>query len=232
MTSDDRASTDYVPTKMPEERPGQEGGKRHRNRLARTRALCEAALDCFLAQGIDAVTIDDVVASANMSKGSFYRYFENKEALIAAVFAPVDEAVTGAMGRCAAALEASADESDLEGAYGVFAGELLMLLLDQPLAVRLFLQERHGPATAARAPILALDRALVELALRMVRAGRVTGLLRDSDPKVSGMMVLGAVHELLWQYFQGRGPDDLVTGARELIELVLHGVRARPVPPE
>ena len=42
MAEDAAGSAAFLPSRVPEERPGQEGGKRHLNRIAKTRQLCEA----------------------------------------------------------------------------------------------------------------------------------------------------------------------------------------------
>ncbi|WP_214319844.1 TetR/AcrR family transcriptional regulator [Nonomuraea sediminis] len=60
----------------------------------RTRAaLVEAGREAFETQGYDAVRIDDVCARAGVSHGTFYTYFDSKEAL----FGEVAGAVVGAM---------------------------------------------------------------------------------------------------------------------------------------
>jgi AcrR family transcriptional regulator len=53
----------------------------------KTRALVhsqvtDVALDLFLAQGFDETTIDQVVASAGISRRSFFRYFGTKEDIV------------------------------------------------------------------------------------------------------------------------------------------------------
>lgn len=51
-------------------------------RRARTRAaLLQAGQSLFAAQSVDAVSIDDIVAAADVAKGSFYNHFTDKEAL-------------------------------------------------------------------------------------------------------------------------------------------------------
>jgi AcrR family transcriptional regulator len=51
-------------------------------RRARTRAaLLQAGEALFSAHAIDAVSIDDIVAAADVAKGSFYNHFPDKEAL-------------------------------------------------------------------------------------------------------------------------------------------------------
>lgn len=220
------ASPSYRPSRVPGARPGPEGGRRQQNRLARTQALVDAAVRCFLDRGLDGATIDDVVKAASVAKGSFYRYFQNKEDVVEAVFLPVTERVSGAMGACATAVESAMDPAALQAAYEAMAAELLAVFLDAPDVVKLFLQERHGPPTPCRQPILTLDAAVREHAVRMAKAGRTHGLLRPLDPTLSALVTVGAVHELLWQSLHGRGPVDPATSTTELIDLVLHGVRA------
>ncbi len=220
-----RTASEFQPSRVPEARPGPEGGARHVNRLARTRTLVDGALQCFLQHGLDGTTIDDVVNRASMAKGSFYRYFTNKEDLVAALFQPLGERVVAAMERCAATIAVARDASTLEDAYRALAGELVAALLDGPELVRLFLQERHGPPSPARAPVIALDRAIREHAVQMAVAGRAHGLLRPFDAHLSAMVVVGAVHELLWEQFAGRGSENPIAGATDLVEIVLRGVR-------
>ncbi len=55
-----------------------------RGRETRERVLL-AALRLFHQRGIDATSVDDVLAAAEAGKGQFYRYFESKQELVAAV---------------------------------------------------------------------------------------------------------------------------------------------------
>lgn len=57
-----------------------------------TRArIVNAAWKLFYINGYDGTTIDDIVEAANVSKGSFYHYFEGKEALISSISYLFDE---------------------------------------------------------------------------------------------------------------------------------------------
>ena len=44
--------------------------------------IVEAAWDLFYRQGYDETTVDDIVELSQTSKGSFYHYFESKDALL------------------------------------------------------------------------------------------------------------------------------------------------------
>ncbi len=63
---------------------GADGGRRSRG--ARTRArLLQAATRVFAERGLEAARVDDIVAAARTSHGTFYLYFGNKEELFAAL---------------------------------------------------------------------------------------------------------------------------------------------------
>lgn len=57
----------------------------HRRKEARPQEIVDAALDMFVDSGFAATKLDDVARKAGVSKGTVYRYFENKDALFIAV---------------------------------------------------------------------------------------------------------------------------------------------------
>ncbi|MDH5633019.1 MAG: TetR/AcrR family transcriptional regulator [Gammaproteobacteria bacterium] len=56
-----------------------------RRKEARPQEIVDAALDIFVERGFAATRLDDVARRAGVSKGTVYRYFENKDALFVAV---------------------------------------------------------------------------------------------------------------------------------------------------
>jgi AcrR family transcriptional regulator len=59
--------------------------QRRRRKEARPAELTAAALDLFVDKGYAATRLEDVAARAGVSKGTFYLYFDSKEALFKAV---------------------------------------------------------------------------------------------------------------------------------------------------
>lgn len=57
--------------------------RRQLNRIARERAILDAALRCFAANGYSGTTMDQVAEAAGLSKPTLYQYFPSKEALFA-----------------------------------------------------------------------------------------------------------------------------------------------------
>jgi AcrR family transcriptional regulator len=55
--------------------------------VLRTRAAIEAAfVELVLEHGYDAVSVEDIADRADLAKATFYRHYENKEAVMSAVF--------------------------------------------------------------------------------------------------------------------------------------------------
>lgn len=55
---------------------------RERKKLAAWRAIRESALRLFDEQGYEATTIEQIAARANVSRATFFNYFESKDAVI------------------------------------------------------------------------------------------------------------------------------------------------------
>lgn len=53
---------------------------------ARRDRIMSAALDCFIANGVEATTIEDIRAQSGASVGSIYHHFGSKEQLAGAIF--------------------------------------------------------------------------------------------------------------------------------------------------
>ncbi|MBI4957649.1 MAG: TetR/AcrR family transcriptional regulator [Myxococcales bacterium] len=217
----------FEPGRLPRQRPGTAGGVRAKNREERTRVLCEAALRLFLTHGVETATVDEITRAADVAKGSFYRYFDDKEQLVDALFAPLRTSVVGAIRRCEAALANETRPETLASTYQALATELAGALLGSLDLVRLYLQECRGPAEGARRPIRALSEDLAEGAFALTYAAHVHGLLRPLPPKLTALAVVGAVEALLMGFLEQRDLGALPEVPGALITMLLDGLRRR-----
>jgi AcrR family transcriptional regulator len=222
-----RPSSEIRGIRVPTERPGAPGGKRDQNRAEKVTALQAAALPLMLERGIEGTTIDDITRAAGVPKGSYYRYFEDKTALVEALLAPVKNALDAAFVASAQRLEEAPSREALEGAYAALAMELGGVIFGHLDVVRLYLQEARSPAVGARVPVRAVVDLVARHALDLTVRARAHGLLNVVNPQVSSLAVVGAVERLLFAVLVGDAQGDPLEMAGQLIALVLDGVRAR-----
>ena len=217
-------STTEVPTEaVPTERPGVPGGKRDRNRRARVAALASCALELFLEQGIEGTSIDDITKKAGTAKGSFYRYFSGKEALVEALIAPISGGFASAFSRCDEALTLARSRGEMTAAYTEVGANLSITILGHPDLVRLYLQENRGAARGARAPIVALADRIRDSAIAITATAHAHGLLRAFPAEISALVVIGASERLVLATLNGRiaHPERL---PEQVTQLVLEGL--------
>lgn len=211
--------------KLPGKRPGPAGGTRDRNRRETQQRLLDAALVLFLAHGTEAVTIDEIVARARMAKGSFYRYARDKAAVVAMIMEPVEVEVIGALDRCARAI-AAARREHLAAIYIQLATDLLKVVSANTSHVLLYLQEARAPTTDSRRTIHAIAAELTARAVALTQVALDHALIREVDPRVSGVTVLGAIDALLFEQLRGRrAASEAPRAITELVSIVLGGIR-------
>lgn len=209
------------------DRPGSPGGKRDRNRHRRVREICDAALALCLERGIAEVTIEQIAERAAIAKGSVYHYFADKPALIDAVIAPFAEAVGAALERCHVALAELGEQADPAQPFIELGLAIAQAIFSHQDVVRLYLQESRGPATGARMPLRNLRDRFIADAIELGLAARGRSLFRDYDPHVPPIASIGAAEALLFEHFCKQPFANIDEISRDLIRLLLDGLRFR-----
>jgi AcrR family transcriptional regulator len=175
--------------------------------------MLDAAARLFGTQRFHEARMDDIAAEAEVSKGTLYRYFKDKEELYLALLA-----------RCSRDLVALLHErvAEAEGARArleAFVEALLDFFGAQPhlfdLIQRAEVLRGAGqvfPWQKARDENLRVCRALFE-------EGRREGAFRVRDPEHAALMLRGGIRSVIRFGKQPR-PDDL---AQRIVDDFLHG---------
>jgi TetR/AcrR family transcriptional regulator, fatty acid metabolism regulator protein len=178
---------------FPPERPARtpRPAPRQRRAAATRRRLYEAAMAEYARVGIETARVEDIVAAAGVSWGTFFHYFPAKEDVLLDAAAEVCRAYADAT---TAGLEAGQDtESVLAAAFGAMSraaieatpasalrGKMMLYVLGHPGRLTEFLGEDVAPPVAATTAVLA--------------EGQLRGEVRPDEPAESlAVIVLYAV---------------------------------------
>jgi len=193
----------------------------------RTR-LCAVAQKRFAKQGVDGVSMRQLAEALGCSPMTPYRYFRNKEEILAAVRA-------AAFDRFASALEEAARKTrgDLRAGGQAMGEAYIRFALGDPDAYRLMfdLSQPHPDRYPELVRASARARHMMSAALEaLVKAGIFVG-----DPQLLGYVFWATMHGLVVLHLAGKLPKepDFRTIQREAMRLLVAGARsgvAAPAP--
>jgi len=182
----------------------------------RRRELLEAAVAVISAKGVAAASVDDIVRSAGVAKGTFYLYFATKDDAVNAVASAMVEGVAERV----EALATDPTRSPVERLLAFGAG--ISEVGDESYE-RELIEVFHRPENRLLHDRIG-DRALVRLApviAGVISDGIEAGQFRRQDPHRAAAYVLacfGALHEVVTVL------EAVPEAINELNEFVLRGL--------
>ena len=185
-------------------------GKRT-ERAERTRiALLTAGRRLFCERPVDAVAIDDIVQAAEVSKGSFYNHFPDRDALVREVTAEIRSEVEQAVGRANGGIEDPAHR--MARAVCVY----LRYAVDDPERAGVLVR-MHSGHTSISTP---LNKGLVD----DVAAGLARGRFAVATTESAVLYVLGVAQLALIRVTQEPTAAFAVSLAQQMCALLLRGL--------
>ena len=159
-------------------------------RRVRTRAaLLQAGKTLFSARSVDGVSIDEIVAEAQVAKGSFYNHFPDKDALAQELASHVRAGVEALAARLVVDIDDPAER--VASALCGFARQAL----EDPVAVRVQLRLFQGADT----PDAAMNAGVRADIAAGLGAGRFSGLSQQAGVLLAVGVVQIAVGRVLTQ---------------------------------
>lgn len=170
----------------------------------RQRLILQATLECAVAQGVDAVSIDAVRARCGASVGSIYHHFGSKEGLVAALFLEVFHAQSRAIQR---ALDDAQGPED--GVRALVTGYLDWVVADPDRARFLFQARSHVAAGPRREDLIAAAQSRNRALLRWFEPHQSRGDVRELPCDILPSLVMGPVQSYCraWLGNHGGMPD-------------------------
>lgn len=182
-------------------------------------ALMSAGQTLFSQHPVDAVAIDDIVREAKVAKGSFYKHFPDKEALLSSVVARIREGIERRVTAANAGVEDPARR--IARAICVY----LRFVVEQPEQGGVLVRNDRSGQTL---PSLELNRGT----LNDVRAGLAAGRLHAPTAESGVLFVLGVGHAGLGRLVGQRDAAANAWIAQQLCQLTLRGLGVAPTEAE
>jgi AcrR family transcriptional regulator len=211
------------------ERPDGRTERAHQQRAERRATVLEAALRVFAARGYHGTSISDLVEEAGVARGTFYLYFESKNAVFLALLETLFDTFVARLH----GVDTSQGAPDLRAQVVQIVSDLLHTARNnRAVAAILF---REAPTLEAEVTERVqgfYDRLHGWLAASLANGVRL-GLLRPHDPDIVATATFGSLRAALERYAVADVPGgaDLDHVARELVDHGLSGLLTPGAPP-
>lgn len=183
--------------------------------------IISAAWQLFYQQGYDNTTVEEIIAASGTSKGSFYHYFEGKDALLSSLSYLFDEKYEELMDR----IPQDMDRFDV---LMLLNRELFAMIensISLDLLARLYSSQL---VTRGEKHLLDHNRIYYKLLRRMVSEGQQRGELR-ADVTVSEVVRVYAMCEraLIYDWCLSEGSYSLMQYGRTMLPRFLDSFRIK-----
>ena len=182
-------------------------------------ALVRAGQTLFSHHPVDAVAIDDIVGEAGVAKGSFYKHFPDKEALLLAVAGRIRDRIE----REVTAANAEVIDPARRVARGICV--YLRYVADEPEQGGVLVRNDRSGETL---PSMELNKGTVA----DVAAGLAQSRFVVSTVEAGALFILGVGHAGLVRFNGDRGAATNIWIAQQLCQLVLRGLGVPPTESE
>src|SRR3954470_18651693 len=118
--------------------------RREQNKADKQRRLLDAGLAAFLLDGYTGASIERIAAAAEVARGTFYLYFEDKEALFTALLRRLLDPLLTAMTDARDALAKCPSAEATLPVYAVLGARLAEVMLGNRDEVRIYFHESRA----------------------------------------------------------------------------------------
>jgi AcrR family transcriptional regulator len=184
--------------------------------IERKQQLLDHAADLFAERGYTETRVIDIVRAAGVAKGLFYWYFDNKEAL----FKELAESIRLRLRREQGAV-LDADALPLVNIYRGTEASVLFMAEHAHFFSLLEVEGRNFTDVLRQG-----TRQHIDDMVRIIRAGQADGTIRDDDPELLALGVVGSVGHFSHFHRAGRIEMPLPELAAFVARYVVHSVAA------
>ena len=200
-------------------------------REERRQQILTCARDAFADQGYQAVTVDDIVARAQIARGTFYLYFDDKRAVLDTL---IDDFLQRILG-CIVAIDIGHSQDSPREQLRQNVERIIRFALSDPAMLKIALRDatRVDPVFDAR--VRGFYEALRTFLAESLEEGQQNRIVREGDRAVMVSIGLGGLKELVLDAVTQtleRSPEALVDELMRFLDQGLLVPRANQVMPQ
>ncbi len=191
------------------------------SREARRAQIKHTALEVFSEQGYHATSVSDLVRAAGVARGTFYLYFDSKDA----IFLELLDELLAHLSSNVVGVDLGPDAPPLEGQLqGTVVRILETVAHNRPLT-RIIFREAVGLHDAVDDRLRGFDSNLHTFVAGSLQLGIELGALRPHDVQVGATCVIGSLRELIYRELVVSEADlDPGPAAKALLDYHLRGL--------
>lgn len=177
----------------------------------RTRqALLTAAQGLLAERSIDALSVDDIVQTAGVAKGSFYNHFEDKQELASVIQSEIRSDIENAI----------AEANDGVADPAVRAARAMAVYIDYIIAC----PQRASVMVRVNIGLASMSNPMNKGVVHDVAAGLQSGRFVTPSVEAGALFIIGACHMALMHAVENPNPPWIKMIAQQLGALMLRGL--------
>jgi AcrR family transcriptional regulator len=189
-------------------------------RSERRQQILTAARDEFAKRGYHQTTIDDIVATAGVARGTFYLYFEDKRA----VFSDLIDRFAAQLAMTIVRITTDDPTDDVATQVRENIRRIIGTCLGDRAMTKILFSDAVGVDPAFDRKLMNFYDSMVGLLTESLRDGQTLAVVSDGEPRVLAYMTLGALKELLYQAVTlGLAEESAEVLTQQMFSFLAHG---------
>ena len=185
--------------------------------------ILRAAVQTFSVRGYHQTRVADIIKAAGIARGTFYLYFKDKHALFETLVERLYGPLVDILAEHQKALGEARNTSQQQALYMQMAWEMTEQVVKlQPLAL-LHFRVAWSAGPAGETVRHWRDR-IETLARNILVDANQRGFVRNNDPTIVAMAIVGAAERIAWAWVSGDKELDKARVATELADLFWKGI--------
>ena len=180
--------------------------------------MLAAGVAVFITEGYERASIETVARDAEVARGTFYLYFNDKLALFQAIVSPWTNGLLSLVEQASATLSTAERPAEARAHYEQMALGIAQLGLMHQDAIMMAFRELRSPSDAG-VWLRAEEEILLQRVTEITILARDRGLIVAPHPAITVRIIVGAVERLTFDVFMGSKLGDPLLVASEVVRL-------------